>query len=401
MEQALTGLRVLELGRFISAPFASKLLGDYGAEVIKIEPPSGDESRRHGPFPGDIPHPERSGLFLNLNTNKLGVTLDVGTPTGRDILMELIKDADVLVENLPPAELARLNLQDATLRRVNPRLVTTSVTVFGDDGPNKDYQGHAITAAAASGFAYRMGDPRWEPLTTPSDRSDYWGAISAAGATMMALMARDLTGEGQHVDIAAAEVMGNIINIQEVFGYLARGDYPIRAGRRIRSNYPWVLMPVKDGHFSLITVQARHWWRFVELMGNPAWSQEPRYRDLKAMGMEYPEEVDDLVEPWVAAHSKWDLWRKCRAAKIPFQAVHTIKDLLESEQLDTRGYWGEIEHPDAGVLRYPGGPFKLSETPWALLRPAPRLGEHNEAVYAGRLGFSRTELADLSRSGVI
>ena len=160
-------------------------------------------------------------------------------------------------------------------------------------------------------------------------------------------------------------------------------------------------MPVKDGHFALITVQPRHWWRFLELMGTPAWSREPRYQDHRAMATEYPEEVDALVEPWVAPQSKWDLWSMCRKNKIPFQPIQTARDMLESEHLKVRRYWTRLDHPDAGPLTYDGGPFQMTETPWSLRRPAPRLGEHNPEVYCGRLGLSPRELQDLAAAQII
>ena len=399
--QALADLKVLEFGQFISAAFAAKLLGDFGAEVIKIEPPGGDEARRHGPFPNDVPHPEKSGLFLNLNTNKLGVTLDPRTPAGRDVFIRLARESDIVVSNFRASELQAWGLDGGTLRKEIPRLISTSVTVFGNEGPRADDKGYAITAAAAGGMAYRIGHPDRSPLTTPFDRSDYWGAISAAGATMMAVMAREQTGEGQHVDISSAEVMGNFINCQDFFQYLDGEPYNVRAGRRIKSGYPWVIFPVKDGHFFCITAQGRHWDRFVDLMGNPEWSKEPRYQDRIAMGREYPEEVDALVEPWVAPQSKWELWERCRELNIPFQVVSTAQDVMSLDHLKERGYWRSIQHPEAGDLTYPGPPFQMSETPSELRRPAPRLGEHNELVYLERLGIPAQEMSDLYRAGVI
>ncbi len=402
LTHALSTLKVVEFGRFISAAFCCKLLAGYGAEVIKIEPPGvGDEAREHGPFPRGEPDSEQSGLFLNLNVNKLGVTLDPRTPSGRRLFMDILENSDILATNFRQSELEEWGLDDGTVRRTFPGLITTSVTVFGDEGPKHDHHGHAITAAAAGGLAGRIGDPARSPLTTMMDRSDYWGGMIAAGATMMAVMARESTGQGQHVDISSAEVLGNFVNSTDIFAALEGERWNARAGRRILSPYPWVFMPVKDGHFAMITAQERHWWRFVELMGDPDWSKEPRYRDRIAMGSEYPDEVDALVEPFVAEHTKWEIWEKCRERDIPFQAVQTMSDILKNDHLQERGFWGSIRDPEEGEWTYPGGPFKMTRTPWALRMPAPRLGQHNHEVFGDRLGLPRTELVDLYRAGVV
>lgn len=402
-DQALADLRVLELGEFVSAPYAAKMMADMGADVIKVERPRvGDEARRYGPFPGDTPNRERSGLFLYLNTSKRGITLDLETATGRDIFLELCKWADVLIENKHPAELKPLGLDYQALSRVNPRLIVTSVTVFGHSGPYKDYKGYAINATAFSGVASRIGDPQREPLTTPLSRGDYWGAINAAASTMVALFARRKTGRGQHVDISSAECMSTLINSLNVMDFVDVGFYPTRNGIRLKYiGYPWVILPCKDGYFSLITVQDRHWQRFIELMGNPEWAKNPRYQDRDAMGKLYPEEVDELVKPFLATRTKKQLWEQCRANQIPFHAVQDMEDLVNCPQLASRGYFVDIEHPEAGRLRYPGAPYKLSETPWRARRPAPRLGQHNAQVLCGLLGFSAVDLTDLRRTGII
>lgn len=400
-EQALEHLKVLEFGRSISAAFASKLLGDYGAEIIKIEPPGGDEARRHGPFADGVPHPEKSGLFLSLNANKLGVTLDPTIGTGREILLELVRQSDVLMENFLPGELEALGLSPETLMKANPRLVVTSVTAFGKEGPHKDYKGYAINAAAAAGVAHRMGEPGRHPLTTPYDRSDYWGAIHAAGATLVAILAREKTGRGQHADVSSAEVLGSFINSMDIISYLTQGTHHVRQGRRLKIAFPWSILPCKDGFFALINPQDRHWSRFLEIMENPEWAKNPRYQDRRAMGFEYPEESEELLLPWLAQQPKMDLWRKCREARVPFHAVQDLKEVTNCEHLADRGFWHSIEHPDAGVLKYPGAPFKMSATPWTLRFPAPRLGEHNQLVYCGRLGLSTGDLVGLRRGGVI
>ena len=399
---ALEGLRVIEFGEYIVPAYTTRLLADYGAEVIKVErPPAGDVSRRHGPFPGDVPHPERSGLFLYLNVNKLGITLDPETATGRDLLRGLIAQADILVENNPPAQLERWGLDYASLRRPNPGLVMTSCTVFGHQGPWRDYKGYAITAAAASGVAFRVGDPARNPLTMPYDRADYWGGIHAAAATVTACMARERTGLGQHVDISTADAINTIINPLDYITYVDTGAYPKRAGHRTIIQYPFTLLPCKDGYVAMMVAQDRHWQRFLELLGNPAWSKNPRYMDRFKVGTEYPQEMDDLLHPWLMEHTKREFWDLCRERKIPFQPVFTIDEVMAWEQLRFRGFWRPLEHPEAGTWTYPGPPFKMVKTPGSLRHAAPRLGEHNQLVYGGMLGVTSLEMTRLRQSGIV
>ena len=400
---ALSDIRVIEVGDFISAPFAAKMMADLGADVIKVERPlRGDSSRRHGPFPGDLPHREKSGLFLYLNASKRGITLNLETRTGRDTLFALCRQADVLIENLQPQQMRDLGLGYESFAEANPRLVVTSVTAFGRSGPYKDYKGHAINATALSGIASRIGDPAREPLTTPLSRGDYWGAISAAAATMTALFARRRTGEGQHVDISSAECMSTLVSSLNIMDFVDVGFVPVRSGPRLKMiAYPWTVLPCKDGFFTLITIQERHWQRFIDLMGSPEWAKEPRYQNRDSMGKLYPEEVDERIRPYLMSKTKAKLWKLCRDNMIPFQAVQTMDDVAQSPQLEARDYWAKAEHPDAGRLRYPGAPYKLSESPWRLGRPAPRLGQHNTEVLCGLLGYSGVDMVDMRRTGII
>ncbi len=400
---ALSDIRVIEVGDFISAPFAAKMMADLGADVIKVErPQSGDSSRRHGPFPGDMPHREKSGLFLYLNANKRGITLNLETKTGRDTLFVLCRQADVLIENLQPHQARDLGLSYESFAEANPRLIVTSVTAFGRSGPYKDYKGHAINSTALSGIASRIGDPAREPLTTPLSRGDYWGAISAAAATMAALFARRKTGEGQHVDISSAECMSTLVSSLNIMDFVDVGFVAARSGPRLKMiSYPWTVLPCKDGFFTLITIQERHWQRFIDLMGNPEWAKEPRYQDRDAMGKLYPEEVDERIRPFLMSKTKAELWKLCRDNMIPFQAVQTMENVAQSPHLKARDYWVDMEHPDAGRLRYPGAPYKLSESPWRSRKPAPRLGQHNTEVLCGLLGYSGVDLVDMRRTGII
>ena len=403
-KKALSELKVVEYGSFVSAPFCTKLMADLGAEVIKIEEPgTGDESRNHGPFPDDVPHPERSGLFLYLNSNKLGITLDVTTSTGRDILRELLKDADVFVENNPPQLMNELQLDYPRLRELNPRLIVTSITPYGQTGPYRDYKAYAINCCAFGGVSQSIGHHWREPLTFPLSMGHYQAAVSGAGATMVAILARDTTGRGQHIDISEADVwatyhVGFGVTIYSFIGrehlrngYLGGGwTYP--TGRFI---------PCKDGYMALCSPQIKHWKKLLELMGNPEWAEEPRYRDRRAMEYDYPEEVDALLAPWFLERTKKEHFEFFEKNAIPFAPLYNIEDEVNDSHLSEREFFTTIDREETGPLKYPGAPYKFSKTPWALERPAPQLGEHNEEIYCGRLGYSREDLEALRRAGVI
>lgn len=403
-KQALSGMKVVEYGSFISAPYCTKLMADMGAEVIKIEEPGrGDEAREFGPFPDDIPHPERSGLFLYLNTNKLGITLNVKTATGLEILKELLKKSDVFVENNPPRSMVELGLDYATIRDINPRLIVTSITPYGQTGPYRDYKAYPINCCATGGVSQSIGHYWREPLTAPLAQGNYQAAICGADATMVALLARDVTGQGQHVDIAETDVwatyhvgfgitiyaFGVKDNLRK--GYIGGGwTYPARR-----------VIPCKDGYMALCAPQLKQWIKFVDLMGKPEWIQNPRYRDRHAMEDDYPEEVDALLAPWFLERTKKELFELFEENAVPFAPLYNIADEVNDTHLHQRKFFATVRHGETGRLKYPGAPYKFSRTPWSLKRPAPLLGEHNGEIYCERLGYSKEDLVALRRTGVI
>jgi crotonobetainyl-CoA:carnitine CoA-transferase CaiB-like acyl-CoA transferase len=401
-EQALSGLKVVEYGSFISAPYCTKLMGDLGAEVIKVEEPGyGDESRSYGPFPDDVPHPERSGLFLYLNGNKLGITLNVKEHTGRKMLEELLKQADVFVESNPPGEMADLGIDYAALKEVNPRLIVTSISPFGQTGPYRDYKGHALNTAGMGGQSMRTGEMGREPLAPALSQGNYQSGAMGAAATMGALFARMTTGEGQHVDISEAEVWATIHHGHGVHLGVFEGRKSIRAGHRTISVYPWAMLHCKDGYMCLIAIQGYQWKRFLEAMGSPEWMNDPRFKDRIVMALEHADELDSLVEAWLIDHTKDEIFEICRQRQITFAPVRDVAEVARGPHFDEREYFVEKERASTGALRYPGAPYKLSETPWQLGRPAPLLGEHNQEVYCGRLGYSREDLVKLREAGII
>jgi CoA:oxalate CoA-transferase len=399
----LDGLKIIEYGNLISAPYCTKLLAGLGAEVIKVEKPgSGDEARSHGPFPNDIPDPEKSGLFLSLNTNKLGITLNPDTATGKNILKRLLSEADVFVENNAPRRMEELGLDYHSLEKINPGLIMASITPFGQSGPYRDYKAYDINCCAAGGEAIGIGYPDREPLTMPLSQVSYQAGAATAAAILVALIARRRTGEGQAIDISEIEVLANLHLGHHILTFLYQGIIGVRQGAHSGYLlYPNVLLPCKDGYMCLALPQEDQWLRFLELMGNPEWSKKPRYQARRAMQEEYPEEVDALITPWLKQYTMDELAGMCIKRRIPCSPVYNVAQVMEHPHLRVRHFFSEFEHKRAGKLKYPGEPYKFSRTGEQLRNPSPLLGEHNEEVFCQRLGFPKEELVSLRRSEVI
>jgi CoA:oxalate CoA-transferase len=397
---ALGGVKVVELCQLAAGPYCTKLLSDLGAEVIKIEPPDGDRARSLPPFFHDEPDPEGSGLFLYLNTNKLGITLNIHTTTGKDIFLELVKDADILVEDNAPGELTELGLDYTSLKAANPRLIMASITPFGQTGPYCDYKAHHLNIFHGSGEGYltpggveNMGRP---PLKVGNIVGDYDSGLNAAIAILAALYRRRRTGNGQYIDISK----------QESVMSLNRLDMPRWANEdevitRAKLGVPYGgALPCRDGYTVFVTWEVEQWDKLVDFMGNPEWTRDDKFKDY-ASRYEHGELINALLTEWLVDHDKEDLYHQGQAAGVPFAMVLTPKDLVDSTQLEERGFFTEVEHPKTGKIRYPSVPYKFSETPCQIQRPAPLLGEHNEEILTHRLGYGKEELSRLGMAGVI
>jgi len=402
-KKALGGLKVIECSDLRTGPYAAKLMADLGAEVIKVEDPArGDEARRYGPYPGDSPNPEKSGLYLWLNANKLGITLNLRTVLGRKILKELLKQADVFIEEMPPSVSKELGLDYESLKKLNPQLVVTSITPFGETGPYKDYKAYEINCSAAGGLSNATGYPDREPLIFPISAGDYQAGVAAASASLVAVLVRRRIGRGQHVNISEAEVLADDHAGQYLIRYIYQGVSGNRRGHHAGYfYYPCSCLPCRDGYMILIAPQSGQWIRFVELMGNPEWSQKPRYRNRRAMFEEYPDEADALLIPWLKKHDKEEIFALSRENHLPFSPVRTIDEMVNDPQFKEREFFCSLSHPEVGTLQYPGTAYKLSKTPARLERPAPYLGENNREILCGRLGYSEDELIKMKEYGVI
>lgn len=399
-EQLLSGLKVVECGNLVSAPYLGKLLADLGAEVIKVEEPGGDISRQRGPFPGDTPHPEKSGLFLYLNTNKLGVTLNLRDAKGQALLHSLCAQADMVIHNYHPRDMASFGLDFARLRRANPGLIMTTISYFGCAGPYRDYNAYELTGTNAGGWAFispgASDYPELPPLKAFGHQADFQGGVHGAVATLGAYYHKCVTGEGQHVDVAIQECLAAILEMNFMH-YSYGGRETSRLGRR--SIFPWCMLDCQDGKIFVINVEEDQWQRLVELMGNPEWASLDIFKDRVARGQNY-DALFPFMQEWAANWKVADLYKAAQERRICFAPVNTMADLFASAHLKAREFFTQVSHQVAGTLTYPGAPFKVSEAGWAIHRPAPTLGQHNTEVY-GRLGLSAVEQESLRQQRVI
>ncbi len=391
---ALSHLRVVDLTHHIAGPYCTKLLADFGADALKIaRPGGGDDALALGPFLDDRPSAEGSGTFAFLNTNKRSICVDLKTDAGRDVVRRLVQDADIVVENFRPGVLERLDLGHQCLQSINPRLVMTSISNFGQTGPNRDFRATEIVADAMSGWMYGLGTPDREPIKPPGAQAQLVGGMYGLTATLTAIFARQFSGRGQYVDVSIQEaVLWMMMNITTTYSY--SGQVWQRDGGHSTMNAPQGIYECKDGLIGINVIYYVEWPRFAEFVGQPEWLEDPRFATPVERARNRPA-MDEVLVPWIRQQSKQDLYERAQRAKIPFALVNSPADLLESPQLQARDYWARV-----GEWTMPGAPFKLPETPWQIRRPAPRLGEHTDEALEG-VGFSAAEVAELRSTGAV
>ncbi len=399
----LEGVRVVEYGNMVAAPFASKLLADLGAEVIKVEDIGGDRSREQGPFPGDTPDAEKSALFIYLNSNKRSITLNLDTPTGRSILFELLRDADVFIENAPPGVMERRGLTYAALSKGNPRLIVTCIRPFGLRGPYRDYLGSDLVTwhGAALGHRY-LGEPDREPLRTGGVYGSYYNGVNAAAATMLAYHGRNVSGEGQLVDISEADCLSvTVMGYGLVALYYERGQHLSRQGGSQRGGVPAAMMRCKDGYVFVFASESHMWEGLVHAMGDPEWAKAEIFKGHYRDRAKYGPEIYGMMQEWLDRTGREEVFISCQRNRVPSTAVYTMDQVFNSVHLRGRSYFQKVAHPEAGEVEAPGAPYLLGHKPAATRRPAPGLGEHNEEVLCGRVGIGKEEMARLGRDRIV
>lgn len=393
----LSGVRVLELGGHTSAPFCCKLLAQYGAEVIKVEPPGlGDPARSQGPFAGDDPNPEKSLPFLYLNTGKRGITLDIQTATGRWLLNRLVKETDILVENHAPADSEEFGLDYATLSGISPQMIAASITPFGLTGPYRDYPATDIGVFAYSGHLYHSGDSDREPLRNALDQSWYIAGANAATAILAALFRRLTSGRGQQVEVSAVECLAtHLVQAVPYYNYMGA----IKGRRPVRGSGFEELMPVRDGYVVPSVQGSQPWYVVADLIGLEELKDE---RFASGSGrIEHGEELKELLVKGLAEWDRKPLFQASGERRLVFGMAQDAGDVYECPHLQERGFFELVDHPVAGPASYPGMGPRLSDSFAADPSPAPLLGQHNREILGGRLGISDADLVSLRANGII
>jgi crotonobetainyl-CoA:carnitine CoA-transferase CaiB-like acyl-CoA transferase len=399
--RGLGTIRIVECGQGVSAAFGAKMIADLGAEAIKVEPPGGDLTRRRGPFPNDQPDPEKSGLFIYLNTNKRGVTADLGKPEGRELLGRLLEKADILIHNVPPYERAGQGLDSALLCAEYPGLIVTSISMYGDRGPRANWRGYELNASNAGGWAYLSPGaspyPELPPLKPFGAQCDFQGGAHAALTSLAAVRHKLHTGKGQAIDVCEQEVIASMLEMNFMHWTYA-GRETSRLGSRALG--PWFLADCQDGKIFALAVEEEQWKRLVQLMGNPEWANEEIFKDRMSRAQNM-DALKVLMSEWIASWKVTDLYKAAQEHRVPFAPVNTMRQMYESDHLHERKYFVQFEQPGVGKLTLPGAPSQYNKIKWALRRPAPRLGEQNEEVFCGEFGVPREHLAQLRQTGVV
>jgi len=420
----LDGIRVLDLANPIGL-YCTKLLAEMGADVIKIEPPGGDAARRIGPFLHGEVDPEKSLFFYHFNTNKRSITLNLEREEGRKILKKLVKSADILVETFPPGHLDKLALGYENLRSVNPGLIMTSITGFGQTGPYRDYKWCDMVGLAMGGLMVLSGFPDDPPNYLGGYQAYNLTGTNGAIGTLLALYSRDATGEGQYVDVSMQEAVVPATELS-IPAYAARKILRKRTGRQVYRGWN-ELYPCKDGYVVCSPFGAARWRQVLEwaksegmeadlkndnyaelldIMGDVQMDRQPTSPRLNPKALEGRDaeiaHIEEVWERFLKTHTKQELFEKCQGMGVRLMPFYNAGDQLQDPQLLARDWFTSVEHPELGeTFTYAGPPYRFSKTPWRITKRSPFIGEQNEEIYKGELGFSSVDLIELKQKGVI
>jgi crotonobetainyl-CoA:carnitine CoA-transferase CaiB-like acyl-CoA transferase len=390
-------LTVVDLTHYVAGPYCTKLFADFGATVLKVERPrTGDPLRREGPFAHGEAGPERSLPFLWLNTAKRGLTIDLKSPEGRALLHGLLDRADALVENFSPGVMERLGLADDALASRHPRLVRTSIRNFGETGPYREYRATEMTLYAMSGGMVATGDRDRAPLASGPAIMQYTAGMHAYLGTLMALYRREATGRGERVEVSIQE--SGLENVEVALTeHLHLGRTARRSGDQ-HTMVPWQCHPCADGQAAIMGGPVRRWLAGARMFDEPRLLEEP-FRDM-AGRMKHRAEFESLLRPWLARHSKVDIYHAGQRHGLAFGYLATLAEAFASPQHRARQFFtGTDPHPEVGSYTVSRPPFRMAETPPP--RRAPLLGEHNDLVFGEEMGYAAADLDRLRGAGVI
>ena len=419
MDGFLEGFRILDLTD-AKGHLCGRILGDMGADVVKIEPPGGDPARDSGPYYRNEPDPEKSLNWFFANANKRGITLDLAASEGKRIFGQLVKGADLIVESYRPGRMAELGFSYPCLCDVRPDIVLVSLSAFGQDGPYRDFETTDLVSAALGGIVFVFGDADRPPVRINSPQAFFLGGQHAAIGAVSAIYHRELTGEGQWVDVSIQEAA--VQTLTYLVQHADRLDIVgLRSGADTRTRpRPEPLGPLSmrwrfpclDGHVFL-SVQGGAGAPAKSGRAIVSWANEEGYAlkirdfawetwDLTTIEQDQQDLLENELAPFLATKTKAELLEGAAKRRILLAPVNTVADLPESPQLASRNYWLDIFHPELDAfLKYPGPSVKVDSCPQQIKRRAPMIGEHNAEIYADELGLSMEEQARLKKEGII
>ena len=399
--QLFEGIKVLELGTMVGVPYSGKLFADYGAEVVKIEPPEGDPSRLEGPFLNDIPDKEASALFLHLNTSKRSITCDLFSSAGQDIVRTLIEQHDIVIENFPPGTLDSLGLGFQTFAKEKPDLVLGSLTPFGQTGPWKDFKGSELVLQAMAGPMHINGHSSREPIKLGGNLAHYHAGLALTYACALARLRVERGGSGEHIDQSVYEAQAGFRD-RRTPG-LTAASYSGKSSKRggLSSRVASGPRPASDGYANIFAGASKHVPEFLRLIGRPDLAEQPdAEKPFTQMGEQFIEELEGAYGIWLIERTKREAVAATQAIGILGGAVLTIEDLLDDPHYQERDVWETVDHPVTGSMRYPGRHFVTSGATRQQMNRAPLLGEHTLEILSN-IGYSNSDLVQLRRAKVI
>jgi crotonobetainyl-CoA:carnitine CoA-transferase CaiB-like acyl-CoA transferase len=396
--QPLNGIRVLDLSRVLAGPYCTMVLGDLGADVIKIESSEGDETRGWGPPFAGIADKE-SAYYLCVNRSKRGMVVNFQTDEGRTIIRELAKQSDVLVENFRPGTLSRFSLDFETVSAINPKLIYCSITGFGHTGPLRSKPGYDFMIQAMGGIMSVTGEPNGEPVKIGVAAADLFAGQNAVIAILAALQGRAQTGRGQHLDISLFDSqLGMLANVAS--NYLISGDLPKRYGNAHANIVPYQSFQTSDDWFVIAVGNDKQFRGLCSVVSKPELAQDFRFTT-NAGRVENRDTLIGILKPIFTTRTAREWLSALEAADIPCGPINALDKVFSMPQVEARDMLIHMEHPKIGKVKMVGSPLKFSETPVAYKLPPPRLGEHTDEVLKSLLGYSSDKIQELFNNQII
>ena len=393
--KVMDGIRVIDLSQGIEGSYCTKLLADYGAEIIKIEEPGwGDISRRNGPFQNDIPNLETSGEFLFFNTNKKSITLDIFKQTGLELFKQMLPNVDLIVENGKPEYLSKIGLDYKTLESINPKLVVLSISDYGSSGNYKEQALTDLISAGSTGYMYQMGDPDKSPLQPGIPVARLMTGLYGAFSLLIGLLKSENDGQGQYIEISIYEAMvASLIYDTVSYSYLGRIKHRPGHYWATHQGIRMSVQPCKDGYFGLFLAAGDFRWQLMweVLLGMPDIAGDTNFSKLENVAEMTPM-LEEIARPWFARHTSEEIFHKAQELFLPFAAIPDMAGVHENKHLRERNFFISIEHPVVGKLEYPGKSFRLGDDQSIGTEPAPQLGQHNREIFIEWLGLNSQEL---------